>query len=105
MRAFLILVTSALLLSCSTTSQEYVEEARGFAITQGRIVRVDGLSSRKYESLADGVAIRVDGEPCRVTVDFGGKNKELELPDGSILLLSEERGYVLQPHQGTEPVE
>ncbi len=98
-----LLAITFFLPGCATTSQAYVEKARGFAVTQGRIRKILGLSSQKYESLADGVAIRIDDNPCRVTIDFGGQQKDLDLPPGSVLLLAEDTGYVMQPHGDTRP--
>ena len=83
--------------SCVATSREYVEKKFGYSSIKGRLVHFENLASDKVERLADGIALHVDQEGCRATVQYEGKSLNLDVVPGSIIVFGEEEDFLLQP--------
>jgi hypothetical protein len=91
---FLFLAVS----SCATTSQEYIDAARGYAVTRGELVQLDNLNAVGKQQLADGVSLEVSSPGCRVTLRFGKETRTFELWPGSRVVLGRSGDAILQVH-------
>ena len=103
----LSLALAALLSACGTSSAKYVGEQnqKGYAVTRGKIAKIENLTTENLVSLSDGLAMTVTQSPCRVTLLFDGdKIKTFELAKGVIIVHGEEADYILQSQtEGSQP--
>ena len=105
---FFVVFLASCLTACGTTAASYVDSMHGCAVTQGRIVKIENLSTQDLQPLADGLATIV-GQPacqpgCRVTLRFDSeRSKVFDVRQGVILVHGPEVDYVLEPHGSTNP--
>lgn len=59
-----------ILSGCGTSSESYIADTSGYAVTRGRITRIENLWTEKLTPLTDGLAIEVGGRGCQVTIQF-----------------------------------
>ena len=91
------LIACATFVSCSTSSQSYVEEISGYAVTRGRIQRVEDLHTDQMQPLTDGVAITVSRPGCRVSMLFDNdETRVIETDRGAIIVYGYANDYVLR---------
>ena len=84
--------------ACSTTSESFLDRYPGHAVTKGRVLRVESLTSNTVTALADGAAFSVDTAPCRVLLRFAdGQERLLELQPSAVLVCGAKQDFVLQP--------
>ena len=83
--------------SCVTTSREYVEKKLGYSSIKCRLVHFENLTSDEMERLADGIALHVDKEGCRATVQYEDQSLNLDVVPGSIIVFGGEGDFLLQP--------
>ncbi len=94
-----LILPAAFLSACGTTSTQYAEDIKGYAVTQGRIVKVEGLSTDNLQPLQDGLATVIGKSGCRVTLRFDSeRSKVFEVGEGVILVHGHESDYILEPH-------
>ncbi len=104
MKRFLILgacgfVVTFCLASCSTSSAKYIEEIRGYAVTRGRITKIENLHAEELESLSDGLAMTLVENGCRITMKFDEDEEAVRIFDigeGVILVHGYDSDYILE---------
>ena len=88
--------------ACTTTTDTYIQELRGYAVTRCEFVQIRGLCSDGMRTLGGGVAVVVSEPGCQVDVSFGSRTHRFDLEPGSILLHSDQGDYLLQLHQAVK---
>ena len=82
-----LLAAIATLSSCAISSRDYVNKLSGYAITEGRITRIENLSTQNVQPLKDGIAVTVGIPGCRVLIQFeNGEEKAFDVNSGVILV-------------------
>lgn len=94
--ATLILAPLALS-ACGTTCRQYVDGMVGYSSTRGRVTVVEQLGCQSVQHLADGVRVKVAGDGCRVTMDFGRERTDLEVAPGCVIVFGEDEDFILEP--------
>ena len=100
------LVLTFSLASCSTSSAKYIDEIRGYAVTRGRITKIENLHAEELQSLSDGLAMTLVENGCRVTMKFDADEEAVQIFDigeGVILVHGYDSDYILESRSdGTE---
>ena len=105
-------VCSALLLalslsSCRTNSQKYAAEMLGYSSSRGQVTYFENLASNEMMRLSDGIAIKLNQDGCRVTMEFGENMHIFEVGPGCIIVFGGREDFLLepliQPYEETTP--
>lgn len=99
MLAALIVILSG----CGTSSESYIAGTSGYAVTRGRITRIENLSSEKLTPLTDGLVIEVGGRGCQVTIQFDGDTTRVFDVGSRVLLVHGTDGDAILVWQGQQP--
>ncbi len=103
MRNLLLLVAvSATLLSCATSTREFVDEAVGYSVTRGDLVYVRGLAFESRNRLADGTAVTISTSDCEISLRLGERNEVISAKPNSVLVFGPDDDYLLQPYAARE---
>ena len=88
--------------SCGVTSKKFADKSIGFAVTRGKVVKVQNLDMVRKKQLADGVAIEINNTDCEVSMKLGQPTEVIMMRPGSILLLGKKADFILQPYRPQE---
>jgi hypothetical protein len=98
-RCVILLLVSAALTSCGATMARYATESDGYWVARGKIVRIENLSAKDWNSLGSGLRAEVHRAGCRITLEYGDRTQVFEPGPGSVLLFGPKGDYILQPFE------
>ncbi|MEE8142795.1 MAG: hypothetical protein V3T77_06820 [Planctomycetota bacterium] len=82
---------------CALHSFEYAASKLGYSTTRGEITNFENFDSSAMERLADGIALKVDSDGCRITLDFGNDQHIFEVGPGCIVVFGGHEDFLLEP--------
>lgn len=83
--------------ACSVSSESYVADISGYAVTRGRFMQIENLHAAKIEQLTDGVAMTLSQPGCRVRILFDNDEElTVETGRGVILVHGYANDYILK---------
>ena len=91
----------AMLASCKLNGKGFVEKTVGYAVTRGKVVRLENLSTERKDHFGDGVGVRVQEAGCVVQLRMGQPVQEIQLKPGSMIVMTDAEDFILQPYPQT----
>jgi tetratricopeptide (TPR) repeat protein len=105
----LVLLALPVCASCLTSSSQYLDDFRAYAVARGTILKVENLTMDGAMHLRDGFAVPITVPGCRVTIDFDRETQTVDMHPGGVLVFSTNEDLLilpLTPNQGeTAPQE
>jgi len=97
MRSIGYVAIAAVLAGCAATSASFIEDKKGFEVSQGFVIKLVDLHSPKITKLKDGVAYEVTAPGCTVVLESPrGERTLFELRVGDYFVKGSPFSYVLQ---------
>ena len=84
-----------LLSSCALSTRTYVNRHWTFDCYEGDISRIENLDGTIKARLNDGVATQVGGVGCRVYLGTGMSSTVIDVPRGSVVVMTRSKDFVL----------